>query len=126
MEFYPDLYDRIIHREPNADLVMLYHETDMFRSSKQDSKFQLDASKDYKVILRDEMKKASQQPDMYPGYKDAKKLYARITDKHKAKTCQKIYQILVSGDPKKRTYRVIVGDLVRDIKEWEEKHNGNY
>lgn len=42
MEFYPDLYERVIRREPNADLVMLYWDTDMFRSSKQDRKFEQD------------------------------------------------------------------------------------
>ena len=42
MEFYPDLYERVIRREPNADLVMLYWDTDMFRSSKQDRKFEED------------------------------------------------------------------------------------
>lgn len=125
MEFYPDLYQRIIRREPNADLVMLYWDTDMFRSSKQDQKFDLDKSKDYKVILREEMKKAAQHPEMYPGFTCAKKLYSRLTGKHTVKTCQKIYQILISGDPKKRSYRVVCGDLIRDIKKWEEKYGKN-
>jgi len=30
------------------------------------------------------------------------------------KTFQKMYQMLMAGDPKKRTYRVLVGDLYRD------------
>ena len=59
MEFYPDLYERVIRREPNADLVMLYWDTDMFRSSKQDRKFEQDKEKDYRVIFRDTMKKAT-------------------------------------------------------------------
>lgn len=57
MEFYPDLYERVIRREPNADLVMLYWDTDMFRSSKQDRKFEQDKEKDYRVIFRDTMKR---------------------------------------------------------------------
>ena len=114
MEFYPDLYERVIRREPNADLVMLYWDTDMFRSSKQDRKFELDKDKDYRVILRNAMKKAAIHPDMYPGYKPAKKLYSMMTGKESSKTCQKIYQMLIAGDPKKRTYRALIGDIYRD------------
>lgn len=114
MEFYPDLYERVIRREPNADLVMLYWDTDMFRSSKQDRKFELDKEKDYCVILRESMKKAASHPDMYPGYKSAKKLYSMMSGKESAKTCQRVYQMLIAGDPKKRTYRALIGDICRD------------
>ena len=114
MEFYPDLYERIIRREPNADLVMLYWDTDMFRSSRQDKKFELDKDKDYCVILREAMKNATLHPDMYPGYKLAKKLYSIMSGKESPKTCHKIYQMLIAGDPKKRTYRSLIGDIYRD------------
>lgn len=114
MEFYPDLYERIIRREPNADLVMLYWDTDMFRSSMQDRKFELDKEKDYRIILRESMKKAASHPDMYPGYKSAKKLYSMMSGKESAKTCHKIYQLLIAGDPKKRTYRSLIGEIYRD------------
>lgn len=114
MEFYPDLYERVIRREPNADLVMLYWDTDMFRSSRQDKKFELDKDKDYRVILRDAMKNATLHPDMYPGYKSAKKLYSIMSSKESPKTCHKIYQMLIAGDPKKRTYRSLIGDIYRD------------
>ena len=116
LEFYPDLYQRILRREPNADLVMLYHDTDMFRSSKQDNKFDLEKGKDYKQMFIDAMKKAAQNPDDYPGYEVAKKVYARCTEATTVKTYQKMYQVLLAGDPKKRSYRVLVGDLYRDIK----------
>ena len=114
MEFYPDLYQRVIRREPNADLVMLYWDTDMFRSSKQDQKFEQDKEKDYRVIFRETMKKAALNPDLYPGYVISKKLYAKMTGKESSKTCQKAYQLLIAGDPKKRSYRVIIGDIYRD------------
>lgn len=114
MEFYPDLYERILRREPNADLVMLYWDTDMFRSSKQDQKFDLADSKDYKVMFINEMKKAASNPDDYPGYELAKKVYARTNDATTEKTFKKMYQMLIAGDPKKRTYRVLLGDIYRD------------
>lgn len=114
LEFYPDLYERVIRREPNADLVMLYWDTDMFRSSKQDQKFEIDKDKDYRIVVREAMKKASQHPDLYPGYADAKKLYSRMSGQESSKTCQKLYQLLIAGDPKKRSYRVLLGDLFRE------------
>lgn len=114
LEFYPDLYQRILRREPNADLVMLYWDTDMFRSSKQEQKFDLDKSKDYREILKDAMMKAAQSPDMYPGYAVAKKLYARLSDKNSQKIFREVYQILIAGDPKRRTYRVVIGHLYED------------
>lgn len=121
LEFYPDLYERVIRREPNADLVMLYWDTDMFRSTKQDQKFDLDKDKDYRIVLKEEMKKASQHPDMYPGYKEAKKLYARVDERTSSATCKRLYQMLVAGDPKKRTFRVILGDIMKENQQLEER-----
>ena len=114
MEFYPDLYERILKREPNVDLVMLYWDTDMFRSSKQDQKFDQAKGKNYKRIFIEEMKKAAITPDDYPGYNLAKKLYAKVNDATTDKTFRGMYQMLLAGDPKRRTYRVILGDLYRD------------
>lgn len=120
MEFYPDLYERVLKREPNADLVMLYWDTDMFRSSKQDQKFETVKGKDYKKMFIEEMRKAALNPDDYPGYHSVKKLYARVNDATSNKTYQHMYQMLIAGDPKKRIYRVLLGDLYRDT----EKRDG--
>lgn len=116
LEFYPDLYQSVIRREPNADLVMLYWDTDMFRSSKQDNKFDLGKAKDYKKMFREEMRKAAEFPDNYPGYEPAKKLYARVSATTSDKTYQRMYQLLIAGDPKRRSYRAILGDINKDIK----------
>ena len=115
MEFYPNLYEAILKREPNADLVMLYWDTDMFRSSRQDEKFS--EKKDYKALLKETMKQAALHPDMYAGYVVAKRLYSRLNeDRHSNKTYQKVYQILVAGDPKGRTYRTVLGDIRTEMK----------
>ena len=92
---------------------MLYWDTEMFRSSQQNRQF--GNEKDYKKLLKEEMLKAAEHPQDYPGHEVAKKLYARLTDRHSQATYKKVYQILIAGDPKKRTYRVVVGDLVRDL-----------
>lgn len=122
LEFYPDLYQRILRREPNADLVMLYHDTDMFRSSKQGNKFDLEKGKDYKQMFIDTMKKAAQNPDDYPGYAFTKKIYARCTEATTVKIYQKMYQVLLAGDPKNRSYRILMGDLYRDVQNRDKKH----
>lgn len=113
LEFYPDLYQKVVRREPNADLVMLYWDTDMFRSSKQDQKFEI-KSKDYAKLFKEEIHKAALNPEDYPGYELAKRLYVRVNNTTSNKTYQKMYQLLIAGDPKRRAYRVILGDISRD------------
>lgn len=71
----------------------------------------------------DTMKKAALNPGDYPGYEIAKKVYARCTEATSVKTYQKMYQVLLAGDPKKRSYRILVGDLFRDIQN-RDKTNG--
>ena len=115
LEFYPDLYQRIIRREPNADLVMLYWDTDMFRSSKQDQQFDQAKEKNYRQMFCDEMKNAVAHPDDYPGYRLAKKLYLKATEATSDRTYQRMYQLLMAGDPKGRDYRAILRGLYRDV-----------
>lgn len=114
MEFYPDLYERVIRREPNADLAMLYYDTEMFRSSKQDGRFGIE--KDFKAALKEEMKKAASHPGDYPGYKTAKLLFSKVTEATSQKTYRMIYQILIAGDPKDRIKRAACGALTEDEK----------
>lgn len=117
MEFYPDLYQRIIRREPNADLVMLYWDTDMFRSSRQDRTFDLTKDKNFKQLFVETMKMAATHPDDYPGYILCRKLYSKVNDATTEKTYQKLYQLLIAGDPKQRTYRALFAALIRDTQE---------
>ncbi|WP_394265176.1 hypothetical protein [Bergeyella zoohelcum] len=113
LEFYPDLYQRIIRREPNADLAFLYYETDMFRSAKQGRKFS--ENKDYKKMLFDELKKAAKNPNDYADYETTKKVLSRmVKDNYSNSIYQKVYQILISGDPKKREYRVLIGKIEKE------------
>jgi len=124
LEFYPTLFERVLRREPNADLVMLYYDTDMFRSSRQKRQFGDTEGLPIREKLHQAMLAAAKDPSSYPGYKQAKKCYSKLTDKHTDRTCNKIYQLLIAGDPKSRTYRAILTDLRSDIEKWEEKNNG--
>ncbi|MFB9120975.1 hypothetical protein ACFFUE_07210 [Bergeyella porcorum] len=113
LEFYPDLYQRVIRREPNADLAFLYYETDMFRSATQGRKFS--EKKDYKKMLFDELKKAAKNPSDYADYETTKKIVSRmVKDNYSNAIYQKVYQLLISGDPKKREYRVLIGKIEKE------------
>lgn len=115
LEFYPNLYEKVLAREPNVDLVMLYWDTDMFRSSKQDRDFKVEKAKPYSTLFCEEMAKAARNPSSYPGYEEAKRLYSNVSSSTSEKTYQKIYQILIAGDPKRRSYRVVKADMIRDM-----------
>lgn len=106
LEFYPELYERVIRREPNADMVIMYWNTSMFRNSGQDKDFHVEH--DWKAKLAEEMKKASANPSNYPGYIEAKRLLSNVTNETYAKVYQDIYNVLMAGDPKRRAYRAIL------------------
>ncbi|MGY5550790.1 phosphoadenosine phosphosulfate reductase domain-containing protein [Riemerella anatipestifer] len=113
LEFYPDLYQRVIRREPNADLAFLYYDTDMFRSNKQGRKH--NENKDYKKILYDALKKATATPNSYADFDTAKKLLSKmILPNYPNAVYQKVYQILIAGDPKKREYRAVLSRINKE------------
>ncbi len=132
-EYYPDLMERIVRREPNAYLAALYWDSEMFGRSttarKQNEKGK--AEKDYKAAL---LKLFS---DMDGNYQTKHKRYvaeryrnffisvSAIVDN---KDCKAIYEGLISGDPKLRSYRAlyqrIYGKYIAEAKKREEMQNG--
>ncbi len=109
MEFYPDLYERVIRREPNAEIAMLYYETSMFRSSKQDTNF--DEHKDYKSLFWKEYKTGHD----LPGYKDVSYLLSLMGKGGVEPLIYRdMYNVLLAGDPKDRVKRVLVGKIRRN------------
>lgn len=106
-EYYPELFNKICRREPNAYMAMLYFDSELFRR-KQRSK-EPDTT-DYKV-------KALEFLNAPPSTADAENVFRirRVVLAHgsiiRPKTWQKIYQILVGGDPKKRSYRLLMQEI---------------
>lgn len=130
-EYYPDLMDRIIRREPNAYLAALYWDSEMFgRSSKKRKEMESDApQKDYKA----ELLKMFGNMDAYfttPHRRYVAERYRNFVLGVSAIADQKdykaIYEGLISGDPKFRTYRAlyqrIYGRYITDAKKMEAKH----
>ena len=103
-EFYPDLFNRICAREPNAYMAMLYFDTELYRRKKAKKD-----DTDYKAKVFELFK----QPERFTTktQRENFKTYRRFVLMHNSflenKTYKVIYQALVAGDPKKRAYRAL-------------------
>lgn len=130
-EYYPDLMERIIRREPNAYLAALYWDSEMFgRSSRKRKEAEAgQEQKDYRqelIYLFNHMDVFFDTPhkrhvaERYRNFFMAVSAIATPTDyKH-------IYEGLTSGDPKMRAFRAlyqrIYGRYINDAKKGE--HHG--
>jgi len=127
-EYYPELMDKIIRREPNAYLAALYWDSEMFRRSSKNRK-NLEASKDYRAevykLLNDPRKNFPTKGGMDNAQRIIQLLikYGSIIEKKVFKT---IYDCLAGGDPKKRTLRAIITQINCDYSKAnrEEKKHG--
>ena len=110
-EYYPDLMDRIIRREPNAYLAALYWDSEMFgRNSGARRQNEKGEEKDYKAALLDvfanskELFQTEHQKAVAVRYRNFFIAVSSIADN---KDFKLIYEGLMSGDPKLRTYRAL-------------------
>lgn len=111
-EYYPDLMERIILREPNAYLAALYWDSEMFgRSSKSRKELETgEAQKDYKGLLLNMFNNI----DLYfttdhkrytaERYRN---FFLQVHTVVNQEDCKHIYEGLISGDPKLRTFRAL-------------------
>ncbi len=132
-EYYPDLMERIVRREPNAYLASLYWDSEMFGRSttmrKQNEHGMQE--KDYKATLLELFS------DMDGNFPTEHKRY--VADRYRNfflsvstiadnKDCKAIYEGLISGDPKLRSYRAlyqrIYGKYAAEAKKKEGMLNG--
>jgi len=111
-EYYPGLMDRVIRREPNAYLASLYWDSEMFgrRSRKRRELEGNGEGKDYKALLLDMFNNM----DIHfrtPHKRQVAERYRGFTMKVSAfadqKDYQMIYEALIRGDPKMRTFRAL-------------------
>jgi len=112
-EYYPDLMDRIIKREPNAYLAALYWDSEMFRHSTKNRK-ELEEKKDYKAevfkLLSNPKKNFVMYSSLYNADRIIKTLikYGPVISDRVYRT---IYDCLIAGDPKQRTLRAIITQI---------------
>ena len=132
-EYYPQLMERIVRREPNAYLAALYWDSEMFGKStvKRKQNEQGMAEKDYKAALLELFS------DMDGNFQTKHKRY--VADRYRNffmsvsaiadnKDCKAIYEGLISGDPKLRSFRAlyqrIYGKHIIEAKKKEKLLNG--
>lgn len=119
----PVLWERIERREPNAYLVLLYWDSEMFRRStrKRRELEEHQAPKDYRELCKDIL---FLHTDRYTIAKDTKarfgtwrslfiKSYGIATQKH----YKQMYEGLLYGDPKQRILRILWTDIYQDYNE---------
>lgn len=129
-EYYPELMDRIIRREPNAYLAALYWDSEMFgRSSKGRKELEKgEDKKDYEGILLHMF----QNMDLYFASKHKRyvadryrNFFLQVHTVTNQEDCKHIYEGLISGDPKLRTFRAlyqrIYGRYITEAKKAERK-----
>ena len=131
-EYYPDLMERIIRREPNAYLAALYWDSEMFgRSTRRRRETEKEADKDY----RQELLKMFSNMDLYfdtPHKRQVanryRSFFIQVSAVATAEDFKHIYEGLISGDPKMRTYRAlyhrIYGRYINNAKKEEESRYG--
>lgn len=117
-----DLWERIERREPNAYLVLLYWDSEMFRrsSEKRRELEGKETSKDYKALLEDVLfvntDKYLIPPDTFKQLKHWRSLYKKtygIAENHHYK---RMYEALLYGDPKNRVLRIMWNNIFLDYK----------
>lgn len=129
-EYYPDLMERVIRREPNAYLAALYWDSEMFgRNSATRRSIEADFDKkDYKA----ELIKMFNNMDVYFTTEHKRQIaskyrnfFIRVAPIATEKDYKIIYEGLISGDPKLRTYRAlfqrIYGRYISEAKREEAK-----
>lgn len=121
-EFYPDLFNKICKREPNAYLAMLYYDTELFRRQKQNKQAQKDEDVDYKAKTLELLNN-----DAFfttKSQKATQKNIKRLVVLHSALLTNKIYKqmynTLIGGDPKNRNFRALYTQIFGTVSKMED------
>lgn len=115
-EFYPDLMQRVLRREPNAYIVSLYWDTEMFgRSSAKRRKSEgNEIKKDYKAELMKIFKNMDTEFTTAHSYRVAneyKKIFLGASMFMNERHYKKMYDALIKGDPKERSLRALRAEI---------------
>lgn len=116
-EYYPNLFDKICKREPNAYIAMLYYDTEMFRRQKKNKQTEDDDEISYKakvleLLYNDEYFVSRTAKETQKRWQRALALYGTIMTNEQYK---KVYGSLIGGDPKGRAYRSIYSSIFQNM-----------
>lgn len=116
----PVLWQQIERREPNAYLVMLYWDSEMFRrQTRNRTELEKDQTpKDYKAIV---MKMLFEEPEKHfttreslTLARDVRRMLVRYNFMLHPTAYKRLYEMMLTGDPKRRTFRSIVAGMAGD------------
>jgi predicted phosphoadenosine phosphosulfate sulfurtransferase len=115
-EYYPHLMERVLRREPAAYMVSLYWDSEMFRRRTRKRREIEKKSADDKrekvwALLRD-IERNFSTPKKRAVAEQYRRLLLRkpyVANEH----YEKIYDALIAGDPKRRSFRAIFADVER-------------
>lgn len=115
-EYDPTLMERVIRREPNAYLAVLYWDSEMFRrSTRKRKELEGPDTKDYRELLKEML---FERPDAFFNTehkrevaKRYRKLFIRMDGMARSRDYRKMHEALVAGDPKLRSLRAIYQDI---------------
>lgn len=118
-EYDHTLMERVMKREPNAYLAMMYWDTEMFRrSSKAKPKGEEDSEEiDYHaeiIKMFNDMETYFPTPNAYKVAKAYKAWYMRSLGNISDYIYKRMYGALVAGDPKMRVLRALPAELARE------------
>jgi len=112
-EYYSDLMERIIKREPNAYIASLYWDSEMFgRSTRNRKDLEKDRIllKDYKAELLkmfNNMNAYFTTPSKLKVAEKYRKLFRSTSAISVERDFKEMYEALIKGDPKLRSYRAV-------------------
>ena len=110
-EYYPELMDRVIRREPNAYLAALYWDSEMFgRSTKARRELETVTSRDYKaefLELVNHIDKYFESPHQKRIAKRYRDFFLKCSTIAEPEDYKKMYEALIGGDPKERNLRAL-------------------
>jgi hypothetical protein len=134
-EFYPDLFNKILKREPNAYLATLYFDTEMFRKSQKskvggiiqeegetpviaDSKYYKQEA--FKLLNNNSMFNSPSQKKTQRKLKSFLMKFGvqieGLKEGHKYRIYKGCYDTAYGGDPKERSYQSILNQLFSFMK----------
>lgn len=125
-EYYPNLMDRIIKREPNAYLATLYWDSEMFgRSTAQRKRAEGKSKKDYKALVSEML---FENPAKYFTTKNKllvakqyRRMFIRLDGLATQKHYKNMYESLIAGDPKRRSMRALYSRIGADYAEYSKQ-----
>lgn len=123
-EYEPDLWEKILRREPNAYMAALYWDSELYRRSSKKRR-EAEKDKDYKAIV---MRMLFEEPEKHfttdlskRVARQYRKFIIKMDNMARERDYRKIHDALIAGDPKLRTMRAISVDIYSSYAEYAKK-----